>query len=105
MCSSEKSGQVWQAEAVPNSSVRDLIYANFAFTTRVLLTFILGVRFPSTATPSYYLPAPAVRTEDDVIYRPTLPDFRSVDTSAEDGESTKKAPPILTQRDSELLIS
>ena len=32
-------------------------------------------RFPSTATPSFFVPAPPIKTEDDVIYRPSLPDF------------------------------
>lgn len=33
-------------------------------------------RFPSTATPSFYIPdPPPIRTEDDVIYRPNLPGF------------------------------
>jgi len=32
-------------------------------------------RYPSAASPSHLLPAPAVRTEDDVLYRPNLPDF------------------------------
>lgn len=50
-------------------------------------------RFPSYATPEFFIPAPAVRTEDDVIYRPTLPDF-----SDSHGQ-------ILNQRDSELLFS
>jgi hypothetical protein len=50
-------------------------------------------RFPSTATPSFYVPAPAVRTEDDVIYRPNLPSFED------------KYGQVLNQRDSELLIS
>lgn len=51
-------------------------------------------RYPSTATPGFYLPKPVVRTEDDVIYRPHLPGF------AEPGGSD-----ILGQRDSELLLS
>ena len=51
-------------------------------------------RYPSTATPGFYLPKPVVKTEDDVIYRPTLPGF------AEIGGSD-----ILGQRDSELLLS
>lgn len=50
-------------------------------------------RYPSTATPSFYVPAPAIRTEDDVIYRPNLPSF-------EDNFGQ-----VLNQRDSELLIS
>jgi thiol-disulfide isomerase/thioredoxin len=50
-------------------------------------------RYPSTATPSFYLPAPAVKTEDDVIYRPNLPNFED------------KYGQVLNQRDSELLIS
>ncbi len=29
-------------------------------------------RFPSTATPSFYVPLPAIKTEDDVIYRPNF---------------------------------
>jgi hypothetical protein len=50
-------------------------------------------RYPSTATPSFYVPAPAIRTEDDVIYRPNLPTFED-----DFGQ-------VLNQRDSELLIS
>ena len=50
-------------------------------------------RFPSTATPSFYVPLPTIRTEDDVIYRPNLPNF-------EDSFGQ-----VLNQRDSELLIS
>jgi hypothetical protein len=34
-------------------------------------------RFPSTATPSFYVSAPAIKTEDDVIYRPNLPAFEN----------------------------
>lgn len=50
-------------------------------------------RFPSTATPSFYVPLPPIKTEDDVIYRPNLPSFE--DTYGQ----------VLNQRDSELLIS
>lgn len=50
-------------------------------------------RFPSTATPSFYVVAPAIKTEDDVIYRPNLPNFED------------KYGQVLNQRDSELLIS
>jgi hypothetical protein len=50
-------------------------------------------RYPSTATPSFYVPAPAIKTEDDVIYRPNLPNFED------------KFGQVLNQRDSELLIS
>jgi hypothetical protein len=50
-------------------------------------------RFPSTATPSFYVPLPLIRTEDDVIYRPNLPNFED------------KFGQVLNQRDSELLIS
>lgn len=50
-------------------------------------------RFPSTATPSFYVPLPPIKTEDDVIYRPNLPSFED------------KFGQILNQRDSELLIS
>lgn len=50
-------------------------------------------RYPSTATPSFYVPLPLIKTEDDVIYRPNLPNFED------------KYGPILNQRDSELLIS
>ena len=50
-------------------------------------------RFPSTATPSFYVPTPPVKTEDDVIYRPNLPTFED------------KYGQVLNQRDSELLIS
>ena len=52
-------------------------------------------RFPSTATPSFYVAPPAIKTEDDVIYRPNLPSF----------EDNKKQGQVLGQRDSELLIS
>ena len=51
-------------------------------------------RYPSTATPAFYLSGkPPVQTEDDVIYRPNLPSF-----DAGHGQ-------LLSQRDSELLIS
>ena len=50
-------------------------------------------RFPSVATPSFFMDAPAVRTEDDIIYRPSLPDF------------SDKYGQVLNQRDSELLLS
>ena len=50
-------------------------------------------RFPSTATPSFFLPSPAVKTEDDIIYRPNLPDFAD------------RYGQVLSQRDSELLLS
>ncbi len=50
-------------------------------------------RYPSTATPSFYVPLPMVKTEDDVIYRPNLPTFED------------KYGQVLNQRDSELLIS
>eukprot|EP01033_Poteriospumella_lacustris_P010457 gene10460-7435_t len=50
-------------------------------------------RFPSTATPSFYVPPPSIKSEDDVIYRPNLPAFDD------------KAGQVLNQRDSELLIS
>ena len=50
-------------------------------------------RFPSTATPSFYVPKPTISTEDDVIYRPNLPNFEN------------KYGQVLNQRDSELLIS
>lgn len=32
-------------------------------------------RYPSTATPSFFVPPPKIVTEDDVIYRPNLPGF------------------------------
>ncbi len=57
-------------------------------------------RYPSTATPSFYVPAPPLKTEDDAIYRPNLPSF--------DDDGTGKSGPggvSLGQRDSELLIS
>jgi hypothetical protein len=50
-------------------------------------------RFPSTATPSFYVPSPAVKTEDDIIYRPNLPSFED-----QHGQ-------VLNQRDAELLLS
>ena len=50
-------------------------------------------RFPSVATPSFFMDAPPVKTEDDIIYRPSLPDFRD------------KYGQVLNQRDSELLLS
>ena len=89
-------------------------------------------RYPSTATASYYLSAPEVKTEDDVVYRPNLPDFRTPPTYAtkkkaastkggtvgkggKGGSSsgrggnksgiTKPGQAVLGQRDSELLIS
>jgi len=52
-------------------------------------------RYPSTATPGFYLGKPPVKTEDDVVYRPNLPGF---DLAGVPGA-------ILSQRDSELLIS
>jgi len=52
-------------------------------------------RYPSTATPGFYLGKPTVRTEDDVIYRPNLPGFELAGVAGQ----------ILSQRDSELLIS
>ena len=45
-------------------------------------------RYPSTATPSFYVPLPLVKTEDDVIYRPNLPSFEN------------KYGQVLNQRDS-----
>ena len=73
-------------------------------------------RFPSTATPSFYLPKPEVRTEDDVIYRPKLPGFNDNEDNGgggdgdgsdaeEEDDSLASQQPVLTQRDSELLIS
>jgi hypothetical protein len=53
-------------------------------------------RFPSTATPSFYVPPPLLHTEDDVLYREHLPSFES--TAHEMGQ-------LLGQRDSEMLIS
>lgn len=58
-------------------------------------------RYPSTATPGFYVTSkPAVKTEDDVIYRPNLPTF---------GEQSKQkdaaSAVLLSQRDSELLLS
>lgn len=50
-------------------------------------------RFPSVATPSFFVPPPLVKTEDDIIYRPSLPDFGD------------KFGQVLNQRDSELLLS
>jgi thiol-disulfide isomerase/thioredoxin len=50
-------------------------------------------RYLSTATPSFYVPPPKIKSEDDVIYRPNLPGF--------DDEAGQ----VLNQRDSELLIS
>lgn len=50
-------------------------------------------RFASTATPSFYVPPPSIKTEDDVIYRPNLPTFED------------QGGAVLNQRDSELLIS
>ena len=50
-------------------------------------------RYPSAATPSFFIPAPIIRTEDDVIYRPSLPDFALNNIQ------------VLNQRDSELLFS
>lgn len=74
-------------------------------------------RYPSTATPGFYCPSkPTVKTEDDVIYRPNLPTFEddrkapkkkskdSASTSHE-GESTSSGGAVLSQRDSELLLS
>eukprot|EP00961_Rhodomonas_salina_P039250 527511-Rhodomonas_salina.1 len=55
-------------------------------------------RFSSTATPSFYVPPPLLHTEDDVIYRPNLPSF-------EDASGAKTGGAVLSQRDSELLIS
>lgn len=50
-------------------------------------------RFPSTATPSFFVPPPPIKTEDDVIYRPNLPGFED------------QSGAVLNQRDSELLLS
>ena len=50
-------------------------------------------RFPSKATPSFYLEDTVVKSEDDVIYIPNLPNFED------------KHGQVLNQRDSELLIS
>ena len=50
-------------------------------------------RYLSTATPSFYIPPPLIKTEDDVIYRPNLPNFED------------KYGQVLNQRDSELLVS
>jgi len=73
-------------------------------------------RFPSTATPSFYLSEPEVKTEDDIIYRPSLPAFEetvqtqtktsifsSSSGSKKDTSTTKLQ--ILGQHDSELLLS
>ncbi|CAK9002314.1 Calmodulin, partial [Durusdinium trenchii] len=78
-------------------------------------------RFPSTATPSFYLNDPPVHTEDDIIYRPTLTGFeetlpnqsaaaglsgssKSARGDGKDAAATTKAQ-ILGQHDSELLLS
>jgi len=57
------------------------------------LEYLPTHRFPSTATPSFYVPAPAINSEDDVVYRPNLPNFED------------KYGQVLSQRDAELLIS
>ncbi|KAH9261268.1 hypothetical protein BASA81_000972 [Batrachochytrium salamandrivorans] len=82
-------------------------------------------RFPSTATPSFYVTdLPAIRTEDDVIYRPNLPGFEDDPDPRKKlkalpprgggggGRKKKTAVPtntprqqVLGQHDSELLIS
>ena len=61
-------------------------------------------RFPSIATPSYFLPPPSIRTEDDVIYRPNLPSFAAEDSSSANKSSSNNQQ-VLNQRDSELLLS
>ncbi|CAK9003801.1 Calmodulin, partial [Durusdinium trenchii] len=78
-------------------------------------------RFPSTATPSFYLNDPPMHTEDDIIYRPTLTGFEealpnqsaaaglsgSSKSARGDGKAaaaTTKTQ-ILGQHDSELLLS
>lgn len=82
-------------------------------------------RFPSTATPSFYVTdLPAIRTEDDVIYRPNLPGFEDdpdplkrlkaipprggwVGGDRKKAAASASAPrqQVLGQHDSELLIS
>ncbi len=62
-------------------------------------------RFPSTATPSFYLTAPLVRSEDDVVYRPQMPGFNELEGVAGAADEAAKELPVLTQQDSELLIS
>ena len=47
-------------------------------TGRVMPTALIPIhRFPSTATPHFYVPPPIIKTEDDVIYRPNLPGFEN----------------------------
>ena len=61
-------------------------------------------RYPSTATPSFYAPPPAIKTEDDAIYRANLPAFDAVGPGRKGAlESSQLSQ--LGQRDSELLIS
>jgi hypothetical protein len=60
----------------------------------------MEVRYPSTATPSFYIPDPPIRTEDDVIYRPNLPGFE-IANKRQRGAKIH----VLGQHDSELLIS
>ena len=61
-------------------------------------------RYPSTATPSFYAPPPAIKTEDDAIYRANLPTFDAMAPGRKGVlESAQLAQ--LGQRDSELLIS
>jgi hypothetical protein len=73
-------------------------------------------RYPSTATPGFYCPAkPVVKTEDDVIYRPNLPTFEDEQPAAKLGSNSSQTAEggggkpsggaILSQRDSELLLS
>ena len=68
-------------------------------------------RFPSTATPSFFAPPPAIKTEDDIIYRANLPSFETVckkgvpGAPAHLGPSAHLVTSALGQRDSELLLS
>lgn len=65
-------------------------------------------RYPSTATPSFFAPPPAIKTEDDVIYRANLPSFDSAAGTKKGVLGVSPAHLVtaaLGQRDSELLLS
>jgi len=65
-------------------------------------------RYPSTATPSFFVDSPEVFTEDDIIYRANLPGFENEEETLSNAvqDAPKKTQlPILGQHDSELLLS
>ena len=64
-------------------------------------------RYPSRADPATYLPQSPKRplTENDILYRPGLPGFAEGGSLEAGTTTTTTAPPALSQRDSELLLS